>query len=252
MSMKDIQTRLQAAGLYSGTIDGKWGAGTEAGVTTALDRAGIGKVLTPIVAAPSVLHPQYTIESFIKHFIETYEGGLSLDPKDSGNFYRGVLVGSKYGVTGAALAEYRGVSQISAADIAALTEDEAIKVGVKLYFDDPDFDLLPWNPWTASVMDMGWGAGPGQAIKLVQRQIGANDDGKIGRYTVQAFEDYIVNHGLEAAARTWCDIRYAFYDQIIKVRPTNAKYRNGWRNRSAGFLPGTPFWQAWNLPPSNR
>lgn len=252
MSLQTIQTRLKEAGLYSGAIDGKWGTGTESGVSTALDRAGIAMPKTPLVTAPSPLHPQYTIESFIRHFIDTYEGGLSLDPKDTGNYYRGVLVGSKYGVTGAALADYRNVKAISAADIAALTEDEAIKIGVELYYDRPDFDLLPWNPVTASVMDMGWGAGPGQAIKLMQRMCGSNDDGKIGRYTVQGYEDYIVNHGIEATAKTWCDIRYAFYDQIIKVRPANAKYRNGWRNRSASFLPGTPFWNAWNLPPSNR
>lgn len=252
MSLQTVQTRLAEAGLYSGKIDGKWGDGTEGGVLKVFDMAKIAMPKTPAVEAPSPLHPQYTIESFIRHFIDTYEGGLSIDPKDTGNYYRGVLVGSKYGVTGAALADYRNVTAISAADIAALTENEAVLVGLELYYDRPDFDLLPWNPVTASIMDMGWGAGPGQSIKLMQRMCGGNDDGKIGRYTIQGYEDYIVNHGLVATATTWCNIRYAFYDQIIKVRPTNAKYRNGWWNRSAGFLPGTPFWNAWNLPPSNR
>ncbi len=259
MSLKTVQQRLKNAGLYVGNIDGLYGMGTENALVTVMDRAGLPKLVTtipktPIVAtgAATVLHPQYTIEMFIRHFIETFEGGLSLDTKDTGNFYRGVLVGSKFGVTGAALADYRGVKEISKADIANLTIEEAIKVGVELYYDRPDFDLLPWNPVTASWMDMGWGAGPVQAIKLMQRMIGVGDDGKMGRYTVAAYEDYLVDHGMEKTAQDWAEVRNAFYDLIIKKRPANAKYRNGWRNRTAGFLPGTAFWRAWNLPSSNR
>lgn len=258
MALKDIQARLKAAGLYTGSLDGLWGKGTEAGVVAALDKAGIPALTapvgpkTPMVDQPSTQHPQYTIESFIRHFIETYEGGLSLDPKDSGNFYRGKLIGSKFGVTGAALADYRNVVEISAADIKNLTLPEAVQVGLELYYDRPDFDLLPWDPCVASVMDMGWGAGPVQAIKLFQRMIVAADDGKIGARTVAAYQDYVLDHGLEQTAIDWCNVRYAFYDLIIQRKPTKAKYRNGWRNRSAGFLPGTTFWRAWNLPASNR
>lgn len=257
MSLASTQQRLKNAGLYFGEIDGKWGLGSETAVNTAMDMARIAPLTkpvakTPIVTAPSVQHPQYTIEKFIGHFIDTYEGGLSMDPKDTGNWYRGVLCGSKYGVTAAALADYRNVREISPKDIANLTRDEAIKVGLELYYDRPDFDLCPWNPVTASWMDMGWGAGPGQATKLMQRMIGVGDDGKIGRFTVADYEDYIVEFGLEKTAQDWAKVRNEFYDRIIKIRPSNAKYRNGWRNRTAGFLPGTPFWKEWNLPVSNR
>lgn len=259
MSLKGVQSRLKAAGLYTGNLDGLWGKGTEGGVMIAMDRAGIAPLAVPLVKTPAVPvgtatvdHPQYTIERFIEHFIKTYEGGMSLDKDDTGNFYRGVLVGSKYGVTGAALADYRNVTTITAKDIANLTMAEAVQVGLELYYDRPDFDLLPWDPVVASIMDMGWGAGPGQAIKLMQRMCAVSDDGKIGRYTVAGYEDYLAAHGLEQTAIDWCNVRYAFYDLIIQRRPTNAKYRNGWRNRSAGFLPGTPFWLEWNLPKSNR
>jgi lysozyme family protein len=259
MSLATVQTRLKNAGLYTGEIDGKWGLGSETAVNTAMDMAKLAVLTKPVPKTPifiagtaTVMHPQYTIESFVQHFIETYEGGLSMDPKDTGNWYRGVLCGSKYGVTAAALADYRHVIPMTPADVAALTESEAIRIGVELYYDRPDFDLLPWNPVTASMMDMGWGAGPGQSIKLAQRMVGANDDGKIGRYFTADYEDYIVEHGLERAALDWAKVRYQFYDQIIAKRPSNAKYRNGWRNRTDGFLPGTAFWKQWNLPASNR
>lgn len=179
---------------------------------------------------------------FIQGYIQTHEGVLSLDRDDTGNWSHGVLVGSKFGVTGDVLAKYRGVPSVTAAQMAALTLDEAVRIGVKLFYQAPHFDLLPWEQCVASVVDMGWGSGPGQAIKLLQRMVGANDDGALGGYTARAYRDYVANHGLEATAYAYAKVRNAFYDSIIAVRPTNAKYRNGWRNRTASFLPGTPWW----------
>jgi hypothetical protein len=71
------------------------------------------------------------------------------------------------------------------------------------------------------------------------------DDGKLGPYTARAYAEYLKDHGLEQSARDWANVRNAFYDRIIKVRPSNAKYRNGWRNRTASFLPGTAWWRNW-------
>ena len=180
---------------------------------------------------------------FIRDYIETHEGGLSTDPDDAGNWHHGVLVGSKFGVTGDVLAKARGVGQVSAADMASVTLDEAIRVGMALFYRAPHFDVLPWDPAIASVLDMGWGAGPGQAIKLLQRMVGANDDGQIGPYTARLYASYVANHGVEAAARAYGAVRNAFYDNIIAIHPSNAKYRGGWRNRTASFLPGTPWWR---------
>lgn len=185
-----------------------------------------------------------TPEEVIEGYIRTHEGGMSRDPDDTGNWFKGRLVGSKYGVTGATLARFRGAS-VTRADMEGLSIIEAIEIGFKLYFDWPDIDLLPWNPATASLLDMGWGAGPGQAAKLWQRMIGANDDGDIGPRSAEATLDYFANHGVEETARRWARVRNDFYELIIRRRPTNAKYRRGWRNRTASFLPGTPWWALW-------
>ncbi|WP_181008617.1 glycosyl hydrolase 108 family protein [Sphingomonas montanisoli] len=187
---------------------------------------------------------------FIRNFIETHEGKLSLDPDDTGNwFYEkgrpAVLVGSKFGVTGAALAKFRGVKRITPGQMRDLTIEEAVNVGLKLYYDEPDIDLLPWNQVTASIMDMLWGAGPGQGAKLMQRMIGVNPDGNIGQLTAAAYDQFLKAHGLEKAAVMWAEVRNAFYERIIASRPTNAKYRRGWRNRTASFLPGTTWWKSW-------
>jgi len=183
-----------------------------------------------------------TPENFIRGYIQAHEGGLSTDPDDAGNWHHGELVGSKFGVTGSVLAKARGVARISAADMAALTLDEAVRVGMDLFYRVPHFPVLPWDQAVASVLDMGWGAGPGQAIRLLQRMIGANDDGQLGPYTARLYSSYLANHGVEATARAFGAVRNAFYDSIIAIHPSNAKYRGGWRNRTASFLPGTPWW----------
>lgn len=187
-----------------------------------------------------------TPENFIRGYIQAHEGGLSLDKADTGNWHHGALVGSNYGVTGDVLARFRGVPAVTAADMAALTLDEAVRIGVQMFYQQPHFDLLPWNEVTASVLDMAWGAGPGQAAKLLQRMIGAVDDGQVGRGTASAYAAYLAKQPIEKVAATWGDVRNAFYDRIIAAHPTNAKYRNGWRNRTASFLPGTAWWRAWS------
>ena len=186
-----------------------------------------------------------TPEQFIEDYIRTHEGGMSVDPVDTGNWFKGKLVGSKFGVTGATLARFRGVQNITQQQMRELTLNEAVQVGVQLFYENPGFDLLPWNQVSASVLDMGWGAGPRQAIKLLQRMIGTGADGRIGQFTVAAFVDYLAQHGLEKSARDYGAVRNRFYDLIIARRPANRRYRNGWRNRTASFLPGTRFWRQW-------
>ena len=197
------------------------------------------------VPCPARTAAAVTPAAFIQGYIRAHEGGLSLDPVDRGNWHRGQLVGSNFGVTGDVLALHRKVAGVTAAQMAALTLAEAVTIGVDLFYDAPRLDLLPWNRLTASVLDMGWGAGPKQAIKLLQRTIAVADDGQLGLYTARAFAEFLRDHGEEAAARFYGQARNAFYDQIIAARPGNAKYRNGWRNRTASFLPGTAWWAGW-------
>jgi len=229
MTLATIQRRVGV------NPDGQWGPKTEAAISAALDNAGV----------PAA--PRKTIEDFIGGFIDAHEGGLSMDPVDNGNWTGGKkgvgkLVGSKYGVTAGAVAAYRGVptSSITAQDIANLTRDEAVNIGVKLYYEQPGFAKLPFNRVTLSIVDKGWGSGPVQAIKLLQRLIGVSDDGKIGPQTVAAYKAWLDRTGEEAAARKWADVRIAFDTSLNQPR-----FINGWNNRTRSFLPGTAWWEAW-------
>lgn len=229
MTLATIQRRVGA------TPDGKWGPATEAAITAALDRAGV----------PS--QPRKSIADFIGGFIDAHEGGLSLDPVDNGNWTggkrgSGTLVGSKFGVTPGAVASFRGVppSSITAADIANLTRDEAVRIGVSLYYDKPGFAMLPMNRVTLSIIDKGWGSGPRQAIKLMQRMIGAGDDGVIGPATIAAYQAWAARTGEDAGARKWADVRISFDTSLNQPR-----FLNGWNNRTRSYLPGTAWWTEW-------
>ncbi|AHE52650.1 glycosyl hydrolase 108 family protein [Sphingomonas sanxanigenens] len=226
-SIKDLQTRLGV------DPDGKVGPATLAAIYKAL-----GWEATT---------PSRTIADFIGGFIDAHEGGLSMDPADNGNWTggkrnSGTLVGSKFGVTPGAVAVYRDVpaSSLTKADIANLTRDEAVAIGVANYFKAPGFDKLPMNRVTLSVVDMGWGTGPGQAVKLLQRMVGVADDGKLGPATAAAYAAWLGKVGEEHGARQWGDVRNAFYRAINQPR-----FLKGWINRTSSFLPGTKWWSDW-------
>jgi lysozyme family protein len=197
-----------------------------------------------------------TPRSFIAGFIDAHEGGLSLDPKDNGNWfdvavYRaggrqragvGRLIGSKFGVTAAAIALYRGTTAITPGIMAALTRAEAIDIGVELYFARPGFGLLPWNRVTASILDKAWGSGQETAVKLVQRMLGVADDGALGPVTAAAYRDWLARLGEEAASRVWANVRLAFDKSLNQSR-----YLKGWNNRTLSMLPGTAWWRKWSV-----
>ncbi|WP_420142798.1 glycosyl hydrolase 108 family protein [Sphingomonas sp.] len=213
-----------------------------------------------LAGAPLPLVP-LTPREFIAGFIRAHEGALSMRADDNGNWYdparfkaglpqrrnAGKLVGSKFGVTAYAVASFRDTADITAADIAALTIEEAIDIGVHLYFDAPGFAKLPWDRVTASIVDKGWGSGPKTAIKMLQGLIGVGQDGKIGDLTVAADVDWRSTLGEEKAALAWAQRRIAFDTGIATnegAKDPDRVFLKGWTNRTNSFLPGTPWWNA--------
>ncbi|WP_447407070.1 putative peptidoglycan-binding domain-containing protein, partial [Clostridium perfringens] len=84
--------------------------------------------------------------------------------------------------------------------------------------------------------------GPGRAIKMMQEMVGANNDGDIGPKTIAAYKAFVAKYGEEGAAHRWCDKRIAFDTYLGSNEGPNdpdAKFVNGWNNRSRSFLPGT-------------
>lgn len=201
-----------------------------------------------------------TPRTFMAGAIKTHEGGLSMRPEDNGNWFdpqrykhglaqkrgMGKLVGSKYGVTAYALAQYTDDDNIEAWEMAAMTFDTAVNIAEHIYVKAPRLNLLLPSRVTLSIIDKGWGSGPIQAIKLIQRLIGAGDDGKIGNETIKKYEAWHVKLGEEEAARRWAKQRIAF-DTMLATnegpKDPDRIFLKGWNNRTNSFLPGTSWWK---------
>lgn len=188
-----------------------------------------------------------TPTQFIAEFKKRWEGGMSRDPNDAGNWSTGVkgkgkLLGSNHGVTGRVLAAYRGVKveTLKMSDMEKLTSEEAGKIALKLFYQDTGLANLPWNRVTASVMDLGYNAGPTTAIKLLQRLLDVNQDGKISPNgeTATAFKKMLGTKGEVFTAGAWWAMREEFYEDLVARRPSNSIYLKGWDNRSDYYTPG--------------
>ena len=110
------------------------------------------------------------------------EGGLSMDPKDRGNWDSGqigvgTLKGSKYGISAA---------QYPTLDIANLTLDQAKAIAKRDYWDKVRGDDLP-QPVAHALFDCAYNQGVGVAIKLFQKALTVTVDGVFGDGTMAAF-----------------------------------------------------------------
>lgn len=172
------------------------------------------------------------------------EGGYVNDPADPGG-------PTKYGVT---LATLRGLGvdcnrdgRVDRADVAALSEDQAVSLFVNRYFLRPHLDLLP-EPLQPPVFDMYVNAGA-TAVKILQRLLvgrGANItvDGVIGAETLSAVKSAAADLGAEDLSQGYSLARRDFYYRLADARKSSRKYvrtrsggKGGWIRRAEEFLP---------------
>ena len=145
-----------------------------------------------------------------------HEGGLSMDPKDSGNWTggaigKGELRGSKYGISAATFPKL---------DIANVTKEQAKEIFRTKFWDKVRGDtLLDGVAWQLS--DFAYHSGPGTAIRKYQLALGVADDGIFGSISQGA---------AEAMSET---------DQIMRVVSVRLDFlsrRSGWLHNSRGWV----------------
>lgn len=144
------------------------------------------------------------------------EGGLSMNPKDRGNWTSGIvgqgsLKGTKYGISAMAYPNE---------DIANLTLDRAKVLYKQDYWDKVSGDDLPPGIGLG-VFDAAVNQGIGEAAILLQKAAGVTADGVIGRGTI-------------AAANAADPKRLAHdFTTLRIVRYTNT---NGWLDNGRGWV----------------
>ena len=180
--------------------------------------------------------PKPTVESIIDTIIK-HEGGYSNDKKDDGNYLEGkvggTFVGTNFGIAAPTLAKHRG-KPVTADDMYFLTEDEAREIYRKQYVA-PVLKLNPPPEAIPQMVDMWVNHGPGRAAKLIQRTVGATEDGAIGPKTMEKIRNYQGNLNNDLAT-----VREQFYNHLMTSNPDKYGHNKGWIPRARSFRDPDP------------
>jgi lysozyme family protein len=115
------------------------------------------------------------------NYVLGVEKGLSMDPKDAGNWTGGKvgvgqLKGTKYGISAAAFPDE---------DIPNLTVERAKSLAKTFYWDKVHGDEVP--PYFGMVLlDTAYNQGVGVAVRALQHAVGVSADGDFGPKTMAA------------------------------------------------------------------
>ena len=147
------------------------------------------------------------------------EGGFSNDPNDPGG-------ATNFGITQKTLSawlEDRGQSAAAIDDVKKLTRDTACEIYRTNYWNKLRCEDLP--PGVDLVtFDFGVNAGPGRSAKLLQKAVGAADDGSVGDATIAAARA----KSPQEVVRKMSELRLDYYRSLSGF----ATYGHGWSNRT--------------------
>lgn len=156
-----------------------------------------------------------------------HEGGYSNVRTDRGG-------PTKYGVTHATLAAHRGVRAVTAAQVKAMSRQEAEDIYRRSYWPQCGGDILPPGLDYAA-FDFGVNSGPSRAVKTLQKVLGVREDGHVGEQTLAAARRF--PGGVTALIRAYCDARMVFLRSLTNPKtgfPVNGR---GWSIRVTGKDP---------------
>ena len=151
------------------------------------------------------------------------EGGFTTDPVDPGNHLPDGRAGStNLGVTQANWESYVG-HQVKWSEMRTLTPEIVAPFYKRRYWDLVRGDELP-SPIDYMMFDFAVNGGPGRCIKLMQKAVGATQDGVLGPKTLAAIKAVPV-HKL---VQDFSDVKERFYREL-----NNERFERGWLNRVA-------------------
>ena len=178
----------------------------------------------------------------IANEIVAREGGYVNDPDDPGG-------ATKYGVTLGTLArlgmDKTGDGKVTAADVKALSREDAVEIFVRDYFQAPRINELP-PILQASVFDMYVNAG-GNAVGILQKLLGDMGqavavDGVVGPQTLEACEAAAAlapHHLADAYGIARRNYYFRIADDTPKLRKfarSRAGGKGGWIKRAEEFI----------------
>ena len=187
-----------------------------------------------------------TREEKIKKFIkdkmlsESETGKISTVKEDSGNFHRGKLLGSKFGVTGATLEKYKRKKDpnfiVTKEDIAAVDLDTASKIAYEEYYKKYNIDKIDDDNLAMNVLDFAYNSGGNRALRWLRKTVqdkqkakGETNKLRVGKGKLDEEALNIINSKY-ITNNEYSDQRQQYID-IISKKEKNKKFKEGWTNR---------------------
>lgn len=141
---------------------------------------------------------------------------------------------TKYGITAATLGAHRNLGRpATAAEVKALTKEEAAQIYKKSYWVQSGAHLLP-DGLDYMAFDFGVNSGPARAVKRLQKVVGADQDGTVGGKTLQKIREY--SGGIEKLLKAYADERMAYLRSLGGPTGFGPNGR-GWTIRVTGTDP---------------
>jgi len=177
-------------------------------------------------------------EIYLK-LVLNYEGGLTKNPKDTGNWYGGKLYGTNRGITIGALIKAQSEGLVAkTVTIESLTTDlDSVKKIYEVnYYIRSSCDKLP-HPLAFAHFDIAVNGGIGRASKFLQTTINKFSDakitidGSIGNQTLSALNKVLVSTDISVFVKQYNNIREQFYIALANSKPNYKVFLKGWLNR---------------------
>lgn len=176
------------------------------------------------------------INQIIEKILDEEGAAYTNDPRDSGG-------PTKYGITQAALAAWRG-HPVTPEDVRFLLMDEAAKIYRDRYYQKPGFaDVATLSPTIAAKLtDCGVNMGPPTAATFLQRALNIfnqggklysdiSADGQIGPGTLGALQSFLAARGKDGELvllRAINCLQGAKYVALAEQNPKNEAFVYGW------------------------
>lgn len=170
--------------------------------------------------------------NFEKYFdiLLKHEGGYSDHKADAGgitNLGITIDVWRRHGY------DKDGDGDIDKEDIKRLDRDDAKFIAKSLYWDKVYGDYIANQSVAEFLFDWAYNSGPATAIRKLQHILGPDikNDGIMGKTTLQALNCMDQKELFDKLVQS----RRDFFHAIVRARPANKVFLNGWLNRLNSF-----------------
>lgn len=151
-------------------------------------------------------------------FTLQWEGGFVNHPHDPGG-------ATNRGITQATYNAFRKAQRLALRTVAKLTNQELEEIYRSRYWRPSGADRVPFEVAIA-LFDFAVNSGVSRAVRYLQREVGAAQDGKFGSNTEAAVFQVFQKRGM-SVVRSYIDAR----EQFLRGLRTFRHFGRGWMNR---------------------